>query len=86
MYIDNFHLPNHKDPACKTTLNIKLTGFKMNTEICERTFRWLAAYKHITRHMNEARFLLFMLYVCHMHNVECQRVIIDKLKRKRSIM
>ena len=76
-HIDSFHLDNHQE-SCRTLFNIANASCSVNTQICEQTFRWLSGYKHMTRHMNEGSFLLYLLYVCHLHNSQVLLAIAAK--------
>ena len=71
---DRFHFPNHKSLWCKANVNpanCKIPGFeRANTEAAEQAFAWLAGAKASVRHMNEARFLFFVLRLSHLRNVE----------------
>ena len=42
--------------------------FQIDTEVCEQTFSWLSRCACITRHMNKAHFLFYILYLCDLHN------------------
>jgi hypothetical protein len=74
-YIDRFHLKNHRDENCKKIfdpdLDPSLKG--VNTEVCEQTNAWLRGFQSTVRQMNPDRFKVFMLYMCHLHNVELAR-------------
>lgn len=71
---DRFHFPNHKSDWCKKNVDpskVKVPGFeKSNTEAAEQAFAWLAGAKSCVRHMNEARFLFFILRLVHLRNVQ----------------
>lgn len=75
--VDRMHFRNHVDKWCKLHMNPdKNKEFKdINTEVCEQTFFWLSRFSHAVRHMNYARFNLFMFTICDMFNE-------GKLKRK----
>ena len=68
--IDRYHGKTHKDPRCKKQFNMnchaELKG--VDSQICEQTFRWLAGYKHTTKHMNKSRYNIFLIRVACMHN------------------
>ena len=72
IYVDRFHFVNHKSFWCKLNVDPKLCtvpGFeKANTEAAEIAFAWLARSKHVLRHMNEARFLFFILRLAELRN------------------
>ena len=58
-----------------TTKNINSTHIllfsiihQVDTEICEQTFSWLSRYSRITRHMDRAHFLFYILYLSDLHN------------------
>lgn len=42
-------------------------------QACEQLFSWLSGYKSIVRHMNEARFIIFITRMCHLHNCALER-------------
>ena len=46
---------------------------QVDTEICEQTFAWLTKYGRITRHMNENRFLFYILNLCHLKNRKTEK-------------
>jgi len=74
---DRFHFPNHKSDWCKKNVDpskCKVPGFdKANTQAAEQCFAWLAGSKKQFRHMNEARFLFYMLRLAHLRNKQlCQ--------------
>lgn len=52
--------------------------------MCEQLFSWLAKYKHIVRHMNEARFLFFICRMCHVHNMELEAKMASKGKLQQA--
>jgi hypothetical protein len=54
-----------------TTYNIIL---KVDTEICEQIFSWLSRYSRITRHMDRAHFLFYVLYLSDLHNRRAKNV------------
>lgn len=41
---------------------------QVDTQICEQTFSWLSRYARITKHMNRAHFMFYLMYLCDMHN------------------
>ena len=41
---------------------------QVDTEVCEQTFSWLSRYAKITRRMNRAHFMFYLLYICDLHN------------------
>lgn len=71
-YIDRFHLRNHRNEACKKKYDpdsdITLKG--VNTEVCEQTNAWLKGFQSTVRQMNPERFKVFMLYMCHLKNIQ----------------
>ncbi|XP_019627743.1 PREDICTED: uncharacterized protein LOC109472414 [Branchiostoma belcheri] len=69
--VDRMHMRGHIDPWCKRNCG---TGRfrdldKVNTEVCEQVFSWLSRYKRMTKHMNKERFMFFLLYIAHLHNM-----------------
>jgi len=60
------------------SLQTALSIHRVDTEICEQTFSWLCKYSKITRKMNKAHFMFYLLYICNLHN---QR---EELKLKNS--
>jgi len=74
VYCDRFHFPNHKSEWCRAHVDpskCTVPGFdKANTEAAEQAFAWLAGAKRIVRHMNEARFLFYILRMAHLRNVQ----------------
>lgn len=77
IFCDRFHFPNHKSLWCKRNVNPKdctVPGFeKANTQSAEQAFAWLAQSKKVLRHMNEARFLFYMLRMAHLRNMQLIR-------------
>ena len=47
-----------------------------NSQVAEQTFRWLAGYKHITKHMNQGRYNMLLLRMCHLHNMNLNRKLV----------
>ena len=79
--IDRFHLRNHKDPLCKHKFNMNLIPQLkgVNSSICEQTFRWLAGYKHVLKHMKRVRFNMFIVRLATLHNENLSRVIDQRI-------
>lgn len=75
MVVDKLHFRNHVDKWCKENCNPydrkDLEG--VDTEICEQTFAWLTKYGRITRHMNQNRFLFYILNLCHLKNRKTEK-------------
>jgi hypothetical protein len=73
-YIDKFHYPNHIDEHCRKKFNPNnkdLDG--INTQACEQENKFLKRFQHSVRYMNQARFLFFILFMSHEHNLRYQR-------------
>ena len=47
-------------------------------QACEQLFSWLSGYKSIVRHMNEARFIIFICRMCHLHNCSVEKEMARK--------
>lgn len=75
MVVDKLHFRNHVDKWCKENCNpydrIDLEG--VDTEICEQTFAWFSKYGKITRHMNQHRFLFYILNLCDLKNKRTEK-------------
>ncbi|XP_044168316.1 uncharacterized protein LOC122952504 [Acropora millepora] len=75
MVIDKMHFRNHVDNWCKTNCNPydrkDLDG--VDTEVCEQTFSWLSQYGKITRHMNQNRFIFYIVNLCELRNRRVER-------------
>ena len=82
-FIDNFHLKGHKK-NCKKNFNIKNTDIKcfegINTSVAEQTFAWFSQFQRITRHMNPNNFIVFIICICHLHNVKVLKRIRNENK------
>ena len=46
---------------------------KVDTEVCEQTFSWLSQYGKITRHMNQNRFIFYIVNLCELRNRRVER-------------
>lgn len=75
MVVDKMHFRNHVDRWCKSNCNPydrpDLDG--VDTEVCEQTFAWLTRYGRITRHMNQDRFLFYILNLCELRNKKVEK-------------
>jgi len=74
-YIDRFHLKNHRNEQCKIDYNPDQDPSlnDINTEVCEQTNAWLKGFQSTVRQMNPYRFKVFMLYMCHLKNIQYAR-------------
>jgi hypothetical protein len=69
-FIDRFHFPNHVDPHCRKHFNPDNKALQgINTQACEQENKFLKRFQHSVRYMNEARFIFFVLFMAHEHNV-----------------
>ena len=68
--VDKMHFTNHVDRWCQKNCNPHdCPAFDgINTEVCEQTFYFLSKLKHGIRHMNKARYNLFLYYVFNLYN------------------
>eukprot|EP00058_Branchiostoma_floridae_P001186 XP_002586674.1 hypothetical protein BRAFLDRAFT_105480 [Branchiostoma floridae] len=71
MLVDRMHMRGHVDPWCKKHCGTwRFEDLDLvNTEVCEQVFSWLSRFNRMTKHMNQHRFMFFLLYISHLHNV-----------------
>ena len=43
-------------------------SLQVDTEVCEQTFSWLSQFRKISRHMNQHRFMLYIVNLCELWN------------------
>ena len=89
IYVDRFHWVNHAktlfNKYCWTNCDpnsLPDSKAKIDSEVCEQTFSWLARYKHTARYMRPGHFLFFMLVLCDMKNTELCRMAQPGVKRQ----
>ena len=56
----------------------RLVHVPANTQAAEQCFAWLAGSKKQFRHMNEARFLFYMLRLAHLRNKQLCEAGLDE--------
>ena len=56
-----------------------ISHMQVDTEVCEQVCSWLLRYSKMTQKMNRHTFILFLLYICELHNAR----EIEKLKRAK---
>jgi len=74
-FVDRLHFKNHKDPWCKQHMDPALHYSELdgvNSQACEQLFAWMSKFKAVVRHMNEIRFKVFLLHMCHLHNCDLE--------------
>ena len=54
---------------------------KVDKEICEPTFAWLTKYGTTTRHMNQQRFVFYILSLCNLRNMKIE----EGLKHRKEV-
>ena len=54
--------------ACYSFLTLYIQYKQVDTEIAKQIFSWLSRYARISKHMNKAHFLFYILYLCDLHN------------------
>lgn len=72
--VDKLHFRGHKGAYCKANCDPRKVPElqKVNTVICEQTFKWLNAYKSV-KSMNEPHFFFFMMYMIDLHNLSIEK-------------
>ena len=69
-YVDKMHFRNHVDAWCHKHMNPnddpKLK--KVNSQICEQTFRFINKFRNV-KTMNNAHFSLYFIYILDIHNL-----------------
>lgn len=83
--VDKFHFKNHVDKWCRANVNpYKVPDFQnLNTEVCEETFRHVARYRHITKHMSYGSFHLFHMTLADIYNND--KLVLSKKRNQKSV-
>jgi hypothetical protein len=65
IFIDRFHIHNHKRDKCKIDFNLDLFEnlSEINSQICEQQFSLISKHKHMVKHMSKNHFIFFFLSI-----------------------
>ena len=74
--VDKLHFKGHTGIYCKENCDPRKVSElqKVNTVICEQTFKWLNGFKSV-KSMNEPNFFFFILYMIDLHNMSIEKTL-----------